>query len=663
MESFNGLGAAFYPEHHPKKTWKEHIGLMAKSGISFVRMGEFAWDKMELEEGRFDFEWLDEVFSLLAKHNIGVLMCTPTATPPIWACKKYPDIHPVLQDGKTMGFGMRRYTCPTSRKYHSLCESIVTRLAKHYVGNNQVIGWQIDNEVGAPFCFCERCLKHFQQWCEKRFYTIENFNDAHETHFWGQTLQKFSQIPFPNTAPSPSLWISYHKFFSEITINCFSKQAAWLKENGVNVPVTSNMMITWYGYDHTEMAEYFDLIAGDYYSGKSIFGEDFAGEAFVNAYLRGMKSGKPIWFNEFQCDDFPLPGQVRLWTLTQIGLGANQISYFRWDTCPSGFERGGYGLLRHCRQPGRVFREIKKLSDDLKKLKPLLDETRPVTPEVAVLYTYENHYEFAEYKKLDEFSGPCGNGYALHLAKHFRAIAGSNIPVDIVYPGQNFSRYKCIIAPALYVLPEKLGKTLNEYIKNGGQVLLTALSGVVDENAKELDIPIPGPVRDSFGIRVLDFGQYLETMGDMRLVSHESVMPLPCFKLTKWIEEILVDKGTEVLATYSGKFFNKIPAFTKKDSGKGKGFYLGTLLETTDYYTFYKIFLASLGIKPIMKLPKGIHVSCRQNEGVVLYFISNETAEDKEIDLSDSYIDAITGSKIKARIKMPPFGVRILMSS
>jgi len=668
LPTFQGLGASFYPEHHPRETWVEYVKLMAEAGISFVRMGEFAWDKIEVEEGKFDFRWLDYVFSLLSKYDIKVLLCTPTAVPPIWACEKYPEIHPVLKNGETFGFGLRRYTCPTSPAYHDLCKNIVSELARHYANSPQIIGWQIDNEFGYPFCFCPRCLKHFQKWCKKRFGTIENFNDAHQTHFLGQTMQNFSQIPFPNTYPNPSLWMSYHKFFSEMTIECFRKQVDCLKNSGVKVPITSNMMITWYGYDHEEMAKYFDVVSGDHYSLGNTFGNDFEGEAFTNAYLRGMKGGSNIWYTELQCGRtnrsfFPLPGQVRWWTLTQAGLGADQLCYFRWDTCPSGLERDAYGLLKPCRQPGRIFQEIKKTAAELKKVKPLLDGTQPGRAEVAVLYTYENHYEFAETEKLEEFSGPAGNGYALHLAKHFRAIAKNNIPVDIIYPGGDFSRYKCIIAPALYVLPEELGEKINNYIRKGGKFLLTCFSGVVDENAKVWNTPIPGPVRDAFGIRVLDYGKYLPEMGELKLESRKDKITFPAFKLNKWIDEVIPDSSTEILATYAGKFFNKTPVLTRNKFGRGEAYYLGTFLEVDDYYLFYKSFLDFLRIRPLMDLPEGVHVSCRINKRIKLYFISNETGEHKEIELSDSYVDAVTGKKMTGRIQIPGFDVLILANS
>ncbi|MCM8770039.1 MAG: beta-galactosidase [Candidatus Omnitrophica bacterium] len=185
-----GLGGAFYPEHHPRETWQEYIRLAGELGLKAVRIGEFAWDKMEPEENYYDFSWLDEVFSLLSQENIQVVLCTPTAVPPIWACERYPEIFPVLEDSRTFGFGVRRYTCPTSPAYRRLCQNIVEAMAEHYGKNPVVYTWQIDNELGHPFCFCSRCLQAFQEWCQREYKTIEVFNEAMVLSFWGQTLKK-----------------------------------------------------------------------------------------------------------------------------------------------------------------------------------------------------------------------------------------------------------------------------------------------------------------------------------------------------------------------------------------------------------------------------------------------------------------------------------------
>ena len=661
---FQGCGAAFFPEHHARETWDEYVDLMGDAGIQFVRMGEFAWDKLEPREGRFDFAWLDHVFSLLDRRHIKVLLCTPTAVPPIWACERYPDLHPVQRDGRTFGFGVRRYTCPTSDSYHRLCEGIAAALADHYGRSEQVLGWQIDNEFGHPFCFCPRCLREFQAWCEKRFGTVDRFNDALVTHFLGQTLERFDQIPFPTTYPHPSLWISYHRFFSDATIDCFARQVRCLKAHGVRQPVTSNMMPTWYGYDHEAMAGHFDVVAGDHYFLGNIFGTDFAGEAFVSAYLRGMKDGAGIWLHEMQCaatgGGLPLPGQVRWSALTQVGLGANLINYFRWDTCPSGMERDSLGLLKPCRQPGRIFAEVRQTAAELQAAKPALDGTAPARAEIAILYTYENHWEFAENPKSDEFKGPSGNGYGLHLSKHFRAIAGQNYAVDIIYPGADFSRYSLILAPALYILPEPLGRKLATYVEAGGRLLLTSFCGIADENAKMWDKPAPAPISAVAGVRVLDYGRYHEAMGDLRIAFRDAAFPIPPLNVRTWVDEVLPDGGTEVLAAYEGGGLIHAAAFTRKQSGRGSAYYLGTILEKDDYRVFYGTFLRALGLKPVMDLPDRVHVSLRTGDGRRLFFISNDSAEPRDVALPIACKEAATGRPVARTLRLAPFDVAML---
>ncbi len=156
---FHGIGGAYYPEHHPRASWPRYAEMVKQAGLSFCRLAEFTWDKLEPREGEFDFSWLDEVMGQLDDRGIRVILCTPTAVPPLWACERYPELHPVDESGKTIGFGVRRYTCSTSRVYHQLCRDIVTAMAHRYAQHPQVLGWQIDNEVGHPFCFCPRCRR------------------------------------------------------------------------------------------------------------------------------------------------------------------------------------------------------------------------------------------------------------------------------------------------------------------------------------------------------------------------------------------------------------------------------------------------------------------------------------------------------------------------
>jgi len=537
------------------------------------------------------------------------------------------------------------------------------QLGRRYGQSQQIMAWQIDNEIGHPFCHCDHCRESFQRWLRDRWQTVEKFNEAHVTGFWGMSVERFDQVPMPDQYRSPSLDMAYHQWHSQVTIDCFSKQIDALRQVPVCQPITTNMMITWYGYDHEKLAERLDVIAGDHYPMGNTFGDDFAGQAFNSGYLRGLKPDRNIWYHETQCGltgaGLPLPGELRWWTLVNVGLGVDAMNFFRFDTAPSGTERGGYGLLHTCRQPGRVFDEMKRTSAELEVLRPLLAGSKPMPAEVGVLFTFDNHHSFARRAEHAAFAGPSGNGYSLHLAKHLRAIAGQSIPVDLVYPGDDFSRYRCLLVPALYVATPELAEKLAGYVRGGGVALVTCFSGVIDTQGRMFDTPIPGPLRELVGVRVLDRGPYRSAMGDLRLAAKcGKDVGLP---VRSWVDEVLPDEGTDVVARYAGPVLNEVPALTVRKLGDGIACYLGTILTEADYRVFYRCFLGNhCGVQPLVPLPDGVCVSCRAGKAGKLYFFSNETDEPKTVSLPAGLVDALTGEALGAKLALPAHDVRVL---
>lgn len=666
-DRFYGLGAAFFPEHHPRRTWKKYVDLINQAGLQFVRIGEFTWDKLEPREGIFDFEWLDEVLHLLDKKGIRAILCTPTAVPPIWACEKYPDIFPVKEDGKTFGFGLRRYTCPTSASYHRLSEKIVSAMAGQYGRSRQVIGWQLDNEFGHPFCFCPRCLKQFQAWCRERYGSIKQFNDALCTHFLGQTVQTFEQIPFPLTYPHPSLWLIYHYFFSEMTIDCFHRQVRTLKAHGVTAPVTTNMMVTWHGYDHEKMAEDLDVMAVDHYGlgNDELFGRGFEFEMFTHAFIRGIKHGRNIWFHEFQCGRaggcVPVPGEVRWEVLTQFGRGANLINFFRFDTCPSGMERDSYGLLGVPAKPGRIYGEVQEINRDLKKIGPFLQGSTSAKAPLAFLFSHANHCEFAKNAKTPDFAGPSGNGWSVHLSRHFRAVANRNVLCDIVYPNDNFGKYRVIVAPAFYILPKALATKLKAYVAGGGKLLFTSLSGIADENARTWDTPVPAHLTDVFGLEVIDYSVRPKMAGEMRIVPSKGALAPGSCLIPKWIDEIHpLSSRTEVLAEFDNPFYRNVPALTRHQYGRGMAYYLGTLLDQDGYDLLYASLLKEWEIQPIMELPAGVHVTARVKGKEKIFFIGNSNNSACDVRLPETFRELVSGRQLAGQVRLAPFEMLVL---
>jgi beta-galactosidase len=657
---FHGLGTTFYPEHHDSDGWPEFIRLMQEAGIKFVRLGEFNWSLFEPEEGEYNLDWLDEVLEMLADANIKVFMATQTSCPPLWACEKYPDILPTLQDGRTYSFGERRYTCPSSSSYRRLSRQLVKKLAMKFADNPLIFAWQLDNEPGSPFCFCQTCLVKFQDWCEQRFTDISNFNEKLLTKFWGQTFSSFSEIPFPTTYNGNSLWLLYHQFHSDNIISSLQEQIDELKANGVTTPITTNMMLAWYGYDHEELATQLDVAGGDLYNSESFFGDDWASDAFFSAYLRATKQGDNFWFEEIQVGLHKnirlLPGQLRFQTLSRIGMGADMFNFFRWDMARAGAERDECALL-NSHEPGRVYYEIKTMQHEVELLTPYLNGTKTKRADIAILHTWDNHYEFAAEPKIDEFDAPFGNGYPLHLLHHYRAVCQNGHTVDLIYPGGDFEQYKCLIIPALYVIDEKLTERIKQFISNGGICLMTSFSGVVNEDGLMWHVPRPALLQKTFGMKVIDYSRIYEKHGECNLIGNNN----DDITLTaKWIDEVIPEADCEVLLKFKNKYFDNVPALTKHQSGNGEAWYFGSLLNPDDYRSFYSFFLRESQLKPLMALPEGVSLGVREHDNFELYFLANESEHELNIKLPEAGIDLLNNSKSVKSVTIGKNDVKVI---
>ena len=591
---FDGLGAAFYPEQQPRHTWEPYVEKLAEAGLSFVRIAEFAWDKLEPEDGKYDFAWLDEVLAMLAEKNIRAIMCTPGATPPVWICEKY-DFYPRLDKGSDFRFGIRRYVCPNSPDFLKKSWDITAKMGEHYANDPRIMAWQIDNEIGHPFCFCDRCKALFQQYMKDKFGTVENMNNTLDFHFWGQTVQRFDQLPMPTEFTHSSLWTYYHRFYSDSVIKCFGTQADILRKKGVTAPITTNSMTTWHGYEQDKFAKYLDYSTGDYYFGGNMFGGDIFGLAFANAYLRGFKQTVNPRYNEFRggkvCD-LTAPGEIRYHTMAAIAMGADHVDYFRWDTCPSGQERNQYGIIRTLEYPGRYFYEVKEIAAELAALHDRLDGSAPAPAQTAILYSYDTHCDTAEYHQdFPEYAQAalCGNQYPVFLSKHFKSLMKLGENPDILFPTGDFSRYKVIICPGLQIMTNLVADKLREFVKNGGTLLMLTNCGTFDEHGQTSVKGIPGQLADVMGIHCVDYGRFPKYT-ELTFASEK----YPDCKVTNWMEELIPDPDTEILGKYKGTpGFDGVPAFTLHQYGTGKAYYLGICpepeKELQDFYrTFYK---------------------------------------------------------------------------
>jgi beta-galactosidase len=486
------FGVDYYPEHWPEERWATDARLMRDAGINTVRLAEFAWSKLEPQDGIFDFDWLDRAIAVLAEHGIDIIIGTPTASPPAWLMAKHPDAFLVDENGRQRTYGNRREYCPTNEAYlhHSL--RVVRAMAQRYAARDEVFAWQIDNEFGDR-CFCSSCAAAFRKWLEGKYGTLDAVNSAWGTIFWSHTYSHWDQIPVPITAggaPNPGLALDYRRFCSDSYVRFQKLQIDVIRAACTEAVITHNMM--GFGYDkidYFDLAQDLDVVSWDNYQRNQFHGlqadADWSGSALSNDAMRGLKR-KNFWVMEQQAGPAgwdivgvtPRPGELRLWAYQAVAHGADAILFFRWRTPRWGTEEYWHGVLDHHGEPGRRYEEIQKMGRELARIGDEILGSAPKA-DVAILSSYDSRFAFQIQGHNPRFS------YEQCIASWYRALHRRHLAVDIVCPKDELAEYKLVIAPALHVITEDLAKHLGEYVKSGGTLVVTARSGVKDQQSRK----------------------------------------------------------------------------------------------------------------------------------------------------------------------------------
>ena len=510
------FGVDYYPEHWDRTRWETDAKLMQEMGIQVVRMAEFSWHKLEPEEGRYDFTWLDDVISLLADYGIKTILGTPSAAPPAWMIQKHPDILPIDREGRVRGFGGRHHDCQSNPAYRSYIRKMVTNLAKQYGENENVIGWQVDNELGnshQDLCTCDHCKNRFQIWLREKYHTTDQLNAAWGTAFWSQEYNNFSEIHTPRitvTGENPSAMLDWKRFCSDLIVDFAKEQADIIRKYAKDQFVTHNYMGFADKVDYYKLSEILDFVAHDQYP-QGFYLEETPHEKnhVLAATLDVVRSYKnmPFWIMEQQSGitgwevmgRAPAPGQLSLWALQSVAHGADAVVFFRWRTCAMGTEQYWHGILPHSGNPGRRYAELK---DMIQTMSPIMEEIKGSMPktEVGIVFSFDQDYAFTiqpHHKDLN---------YIHQVQKYYQAFYEQNIPVDFVQESGDFAKYRLLVAPLQYLMNPELEEKYISYVKNGGHLVLTMRTGVKDEhNLCMTDRELPGRLSEIAGIEVLDY--------------------------------------------------------------------------------------------------------------------------------------------------------------
>ncbi len=533
------LGVCYYPEHWPETDWADDARRMRDLGLSMVRIGEFAWSRIEPAPGRFDWAWLDRAIDGLGNAGLGVVMCTPTATPPKWLVDLKPDILPYDEHGHPRRFGSRRHYCFSSRTYRAESRRITEAVAGRYGAHPAVIMWQTDNEYGhhgSDESFSPDAVSAFRHWLATRYGSVAALNEAWGTVFWSQEYADFSEVDPPQatvTEANPSHRLDWRRFCSDQMCDFNREQVGIIRRLSPDRPVTHNFIGDFTRLDHRKMGHDLDYATWDSYP----IGLLSEGRAPKEEKLRRLRYGDPD-FAAFNHDVFracaprwgimeqqpgpvnwagynaaPAAGAVRLWSWEAFAHGADFVSYFRWRQAPFAQEQMHAGLLATDRTPQPVCNEIRQVAGELAKVAAV----RKTRSRTGILIDYPSLWQL-EIQPQGNREGPLWPARTC-----YKACRMLGQTVDMLFPDNDLEGYDLILVPALTVLPEALARKLE---RSGAVIVATPLTGARDESGRTAAPLPPGPLAGLMGTRVLSFeslpkdAPYAVQAPDARLSGH-----------------------------------------------------------------------------------------------------------------------------------------------
>ena len=474
------LGVCYYPEHWPEDMWAKDAADMVAAGIRWVRIGEFAWSRMEAAPGQLTLEWLDRAIEVLGAAGLKVVLGTPTATPPRWMVDKHPDMLAVDENGAPRKFGSRRHYCFSHQGYREECARITRIVAERYGKNPHVAAWQTDNEYGChdtTISYSEPAKRTFQGWCQERYDTVEMLNEAWGNIFWSMDYASFDQIDLPNltvTEPNPAHVLAFRRFSSDQVV-AFNKVQADILKAHTDAPLIHNYMGRILEFDHFDVGEDLDIASWDSYpigflsdrleasdehKARFLRQGDPDMQAFHHDLYRAVGKGR-WWVMEQQpgpvnwapYNPAPLPGMVALWALEAFAHGAEVVSYFRWRQAPFAQEQMHAGLQTSDGVDAPGMDEARAVAGVV----DLLKEQDTQRADVALVFDYASDWAWK--------TQPQGAGfdYFRLVFSAYRGLRRAGLSVDIVSAGcRDFSGYKAVFAPGLATLDPALVLAISE---------------------------------------------------------------------------------------------------------------------------------------------------------------------------------------------------------
>ena len=623
-------GAYYYPEHWDESQWERDLKQMHELGFEFTHFAEFAWAQLEPQEGVYDFSWLDRAVALAAKYDLKVVMCTSTATPPVWLSRKYPEILLKSEDGTVQDHGARQHASFASPVYRKLAYRMIEELARHYGNDSRIIGWQLDNEPAVQFDYNQAAEEAFREFLKEKYhYNIQELNAAWGTAFWSEVYSRFEEITLPKTAQmfmNHHQILDYRRFAAKQTNDFLNEQCRLIKKYAKNQWVTTNYIPD---YDKGHIGGSKDL---DFVSRYMVYGDNEGigrrgyrvGNplriAMANDFFRpvngtyGVMELQPGQVNWGSINPQPLPGAVRLWLWSVFAGGSDFICTYRYRQPLYGTEQYHYGIVGTDgvtvtpggREYEQFMKEIRSLRKDYRP-----KEDKPETylkRKTAILWNPENYWSIDRQKQNATW-----NTFA-HVDKYYRTLKSYAAPVDFISEEKDFSQYPVMIVPAYQLADKELVARWKKYVEEGGNLVLTCRTAQKDRFGRLPETPF-GSMIDELTGNHIEFYDLLLSQDPGQVKMDGKV-----YTWNTWGEILQPGTSNEVWATYTNEFYEGKPAVTFRKLGKGSVTYIG--VDSSDGALERQVLdklYSRLQIE-VMNLPYGVTMEYRNGLGIVLNY-------------------------------------------
>lgn len=625
-------GAYYYPEHWEESQWERDLKQMHELGFEFTHFAEFAWAQLEPQEGVYDFSWLDRAVALAAKYDLKVVMCTSTATPPVWLSRKYPEILLKSEDGTVQDHGARQHASFASPVYRKLAYRMIEELARHYGNDSRIIGWQLDNEPAVQFDYNQAAEEAFREFLKEKYHhNIQELNATWGTAFWSEVYSQFEEITLPKTAQmfmNHHQILDYRRFAAKQTNDFLNEQCRLIKKYAKNQWVTTNY-IPDYDKGHIGGSKDLDFVS---YTRYMVYGDNEGigrrgyrvGNplriAMANDFFRpvngtyGVMELQPGQVNWGSINPQPLPGAVRLWLWSVFAGGSDFICTYRYRQPLYGTEQYHYGIVGTDgvtvtpggREYEQFMKEIRSLRKDYRP-----KEDKPETylkRKTAILWNPENYWSIDRQKQNATW-----NTFA-HVDKYYRTLKSYAAPVDFISEEKDFSQYPVMIVPAYQLADKELVARWKKYVEEGGNLVLTCRTAQKDRFGRLPEAPF-GSMIDELTGNHMEFYDLLLPQDPGQVKMDGKV-----YTWNTWGEILQPGASNEVWATYTNEFYEGKPAVTFRKLGKGSVTYIG--VDSSDGALERQVLdklYSRLQIE-VMNLPYGVTMEYRNGLGIVLNY-------------------------------------------